>query len=1504
MKHVVRFDSRLQSRLQAGIFFLLFTLSLAALPMVVRRAQGQSSISIVSAASFESGAVAPDNIVSIFGTALATRVEAASTQPLPTTLAGTSVKFKDAAGKEVLAPLIFVSPSQINCVTPAAMASGTAMVTVSSGDGITSTGAVRIAQVAPGIFTANASGSGVAAANTLRITSAGQQTFESVFMFDPQNRAVHKPIDLNPEGNRVFLLVFCTGVRNAPDPNSDGNANESVRVILGGSEVTPFYAGIAPGFAGLDQVNVELPRALIGRGVVSFALTVGGVTSNSATIEIAPPPNAATPPRVTNFGPNPALAGGMLNIDGLNFDPAKDKNLILVAGNESRAVEQASETQLRVRVPFGAASGKLAVRTAQGQGEGAANLNLRTSISGYVETTAGQPLSGMAVRVLGTSPPVSAVTDNEGAFVLADVPAAASQNVEVAPPVSPTPLLLQSVIFKLRVTPNQDNHAGRIALQPIQPTGQNALPFGSTGTPAPSTLAERTSPGQAAQTRLIQDNGVMFEITDNAAAMFPGNVTSGTIFLNLVERSRTPVELPPGVFSSTIAQLTPFRTRLTPGGKLSFPNADRLPITSSPRLYRLDQAPGSQTLGTFVDAGAAFVTTDGARVETAANAVTETSMFFVAVPQPVTTVIGRVVENDGTTPVRNAIARANGQEATTDGNGGFTLRNVSVSAATILVEASVQRPNGRVDRAQNSAVPVVLNGTTNAGNLILPPLPPIRLPVIFAPMSLEVTEGLTVNATVLAYDQDTNAQGMNQSVQTSLVSPPAFAALTAAGGNAYTLRLTPRTGDARTYTLTITATDDANATATQTIRVTVNANRAPSLTAPALRSTPQGQALSFTIAATDLDNTSPGLATPQSFTFASPNLPPGATLTPLADGMSARFDWTPTVAGNFTPAFTATDNGTPPQTSPSRSTTVIVVAPWMPTGSAAGRIEAAQAFALLSSGANLFVATSGGVFFSANQGQVWTSRNNGLSTPHTNALAFNGATLLAGTNGGGVFHSPDNGQNWETCGNLPNGVVRALLVTAQGLFAGTGGGGVFRSADGCRNWTAVNNGLTNPGINALAAVGSTLYAGTEGGGVFGSSDNGQSWQPVNAGLANAKVRALAVAGTTLLAGTDGGGAFCSGNPAQGWTSCNNGLSNPTINSLTVNAAEVFACTSGDGVFRSTDQGANWVPLKLDGLKNPFVSSFAVGGNTYFAGTAGGGVFTSGNQGQSWTAVNSGLGTSTVNALTANGTTLYAGTAGGGVFSSNDQGQTWKADGEGLTAPFVNTFVIAGSRLFASTNGGVFSSPLTSPLNWTANNTGLPGERYAIPLIVAGASLYTGIAPAGGVYRSDDLGQTWRAANSGLSELNIQSLTASGSTLLAGTENSGVFRSTNGGQSWTAANSGLTNSRVHALVVNGATIYAGTGNGIHRSTDQGQSWLAINTGLPDQAFVNTLLINGSTLYAGVFGGVFLSRDQGQNWAAVNNGLTYNNVFSLFAGGSNLFAGTIGGGVYLNFGLGTQ
>lgn len=238
------------------------------------------SVASVSAASFNGEMLAADAIVAAFGSGLATSVQIANTLPLPTSLVGTSVKVKDSAGVERLASLFFVAPTQINYLVPANTAAGDAAVTITSGDGAVSVGRVRIANVAPGLFSANSSGQGVAAGEVLRVKANGTQVYESLSRYDAsQQRSVPIPIDLGPEGDQVFLILYGTGWRNR-------SALASVTTKLGGTSGETFYAGPQGSFAGLDQLNVLIPRSLAGRGEVDVVLMVDGVPANIVRVSI------------------------------------------------------------------------------------------------------------------------------------------------------------------------------------------------------------------------------------------------------------------------------------------------------------------------------------------------------------------------------------------------------------------------------------------------------------------------------------------------------------------------------------------------------------------------------------------------------------------------------------------------------------------------------------------------------------------------------------------------------------------------------------------------------------------------------------------------------------------------------------------------------------------------------------------------------------------------------------------------------------------------------------------------------------------------------------------------------------------------------------------------------------------------------------------------------------------------------------------------------------------
>ena len=175
----------------------------------------QTSLAVVSAASYKGDALAAEQIVVAFGTNLADSIVVANTLPLPTTLSGVSVKVRDSQNVERLAPLFFVSPTQINFQIPAGMAVGAALFTVVKNGVSMSTGNAPIAAVAPSLFTADTSGRGLAAGQALRIKSGNLQSYEPIGRFDSQQgKFLPVQVDLGPTTDQVFLILYGTGFRN------------------------------------------------------------------------------------------------------------------------------------------------------------------------------------------------------------------------------------------------------------------------------------------------------------------------------------------------------------------------------------------------------------------------------------------------------------------------------------------------------------------------------------------------------------------------------------------------------------------------------------------------------------------------------------------------------------------------------------------------------------------------------------------------------------------------------------------------------------------------------------------------------------------------------------------------------------------------------------------------------------------------------------------------------------------------------------------------------------------------------------------------------------------------------------------------------------------------------------------------------------------------------------------------------------------------------------------
>ncbi|MGE0881956.1 MAG: choice-of-anchor B family protein [Blastocatellales bacterium] len=247
------FDRVLLSDLDGGLFIVDTTAAMA----------GPST---VSAASYSFSAIADKSIVSAFGINLAASTLAANISPLPLSLGGSMISVTDFKGVERFAPLFFISPNQINYQIPADTAPGPALVKFTNGNGLTVNGAVIIAQSAISIFTLDASGRGAAAALDAFTFTGG-----------PFNAS-------RSDGQPNIIAVFCTGL-GKDGTDIDANLAASVEATIDGQPVTITYAGRAPGFTGLNQLNIVFPMGIT-PGEHKLAAMRNGVISNTVSIAV------------------------------------------------------------------------------------------------------------------------------------------------------------------------------------------------------------------------------------------------------------------------------------------------------------------------------------------------------------------------------------------------------------------------------------------------------------------------------------------------------------------------------------------------------------------------------------------------------------------------------------------------------------------------------------------------------------------------------------------------------------------------------------------------------------------------------------------------------------------------------------------------------------------------------------------------------------------------------------------------------------------------------------------------------------------------------------------------------------------------------------------------------------------------------------------------------------------------------------------------------------------
>ncbi len=228
---------------------------------LINRGSG-AFLTVVSAAGL-TGPVAPESLASLFGPLPASGKESADPQALPTTLAGITIKVRDSLGTERQAPLLYASPTQANFQIPAGTAPGDAAITVTGG-GTSLSGFAQVENTGPAIFSFDFD---TPVAFAVRIEPDGTQT--------PLQPDAEITLDDRP----VYLSLLGTGIRNR-------TALLNITCTIGGANVPVEYAGPAPGFPGVDQVNLRLTKGLPSSDYNPLILSADGRPANTVYIGI------------------------------------------------------------------------------------------------------------------------------------------------------------------------------------------------------------------------------------------------------------------------------------------------------------------------------------------------------------------------------------------------------------------------------------------------------------------------------------------------------------------------------------------------------------------------------------------------------------------------------------------------------------------------------------------------------------------------------------------------------------------------------------------------------------------------------------------------------------------------------------------------------------------------------------------------------------------------------------------------------------------------------------------------------------------------------------------------------------------------------------------------------------------------------------------------------------------------------------------------------------------
>lgn len=509
---------------------------------------------------------------------------------------------------------------------------------------------------------------------------------------------------------------------------------------------------------------------------------------------------------------------------------------------------------------------------------------------------------------------------------------------------------------------------------------------------------------------------------------------------------------------------------------------------------------------------------------------------------------------------------------------------------------------------------------------------------------------------------------------------------------------------------------------------------------------------------------------------------------------------------------------------------------------------------------------------------------------------------------------------------------------------------ILKSTDGGITWLPSQIGIADNRVRCFAFSpdfdhDNVVFAGAEEGTILKSDDGGASWESHSNGLPRVTVTVLAISpmfavDRTIYAATKNRGIYKSENGGTDWTPSNTGLGNLCVNALSIspsfNPDQTLFAGTNSGLFKSIDRGGTWFDPVRSESPQVTITAMALSpafgqDQTLFAGVTDHGIYRSVDGGSSWERRSTGFDEIYINALTfspayASDKTLFA--AGrDNVYRCNNDGAYWLPINDGLDLKAEQTdnhyFGFAPSpafeqdrTIFLASWEGVHKSKASATAWWHLNvfNQNLIRDMAISPDFGNDGTLFAG-AYGGGVYRSQDRGETWEATARGLKGIFNSGLATSpvygqDGTVFAGNMY-GVEKSVDHGDFWTC-NSVNPNDFIYirSLAVSpdyetDRTLFTANGSQgeytLYKTEDGGETYVPITCpfNLARGLTISPEFGTDQTLFATTRGGVYRSQDGGFSWE--NKGPWFRTIFSCaispgFQTDKTLFAGTNGAGFF--------